>query len=129
SIDIIKKENPSFDENEVEKKACQNVREQLGGRILRVGIGGAPCPPQLLTWLRKVFPHSVSEGYGATEVGSIYINNIVAGSVKVKLVDWEEYTSKDVPFPRGEICVKTPMMCDGYFGDPEQTNSAFDADG
>src|SRR4051812_11633144 len=39
---------------------------------------------------------------------------------EVKLVDWEEYTTKDDP-PRGEICVKTPFMITGYFGLEQET--------
>ena len=40
----------------------------------------------------------------------IYSEGKLLNGVQVKLVDWEEYTSNDKPFPRGEICVQSSSM-------------------
>jgi long-chain acyl-CoA synthetase len=47
--------------------------------------------------------------------------------VKVKLEDVPElgFFVTDKPYPRGEVCVKSPFMSDGYYGDDELTKQSF----
>ena len=47
--------------------------------------------------------------------------------VKAKLLDWPEggYTTKDKPYPRGEILLGGDPTTSGYFEMPEETEEAY----
>ena len=61
-----------------------------------------------------------------TQVGGISQGNSIIGHAKVKLVDVPEmgYLTTDSP-PRGEICVQTEAMVDGYFKNEAETSEKF----
>jgi hypothetical protein len=95
-----------------------------------VSTGTAPIPASTLAWLRTVFP-DVAEGYGATEVGAITHDDIIVPGVAVKLkdVDGTGWHSGTLPFPTGEVWVRTAAMSSEYLGDAMETDERFDADG
>lgn len=46
---------------------------------------------------------------------------------KAKLVDWADggYTTKDKPYPRGELVIGGACVTQGYFEMPEETEEAY----
>ncbi|KAJ0721984.1 putative long-chain-fatty-acid--CoA ligase [Helianthus annuus] len=80
----------------------------------------------------------VSEGYGMTENSCVItfmnVNDVTSGhvgapnAVCVKLVDVPKMncTSYDQPYPRGKICVRGPIVFQGYYKDEVQTREVID---
>ncbi|KAL2942078.1 Long chain acyl-CoA synthetase 7 peroxisomal [Bienertia sinuspersici] len=106
------------------------------------GSGASPLSPDVMDFLKVCFGCQVIEGYGMTEtscvISSMEEGDNVSGHVgspnpacEVKLVDVPEmnYTSDDQPHPRGEICVRGPIVFKGYFKDEVQTREVVDDDG
>ncbi|XP_017256122.1 long chain acyl-CoA synthetase 6, peroxisomal [Daucus carota subsp. sativus] len=118
-----------------------NIKEKLGGRVRFMFSAAAPLSPDVMDFLRVCFDGHVIEAYGMTEnscmISCMDANDYLNGHVgspnpacEVKLVDVPEmeYTSKDRPYPRGEICVRGPTVFSGYFKDEVQTKEAMDED-
>lgn len=99
--------------------------------------GSAPLPATVLEAFRERFGHVILERYGMTEtlmnVSNPYYGERRAGTVgfplpmtSVRIVD-----EADVDVPdgtSGELWVRGPNVCDGYWRRPEATAAAF-ADG
>ena len=94
-------------------------------------MGGAGIGPHVLELLREVLHCEFVDGYGTTEVGLIAAGGRLRPGVTVRLESLPHlgYTIDDKPFPRGEICVSTPIPFDGYFRRPLDTARALTADG
>ncbi|MFT3770844.1 MAG: thioester reductase domain-containing protein [Minicystis sp.] len=113
---------------EVEARVLATTRGVFGGRVQGIGIGSAPCSPEVLAFLRRCFADLwVSEGYGSTECGTISNSGHVQPHVEVKLVPVPGVAESSAN--RGEIWVRTPYLVDGYYGDPEATARSRDAEG
>ncbi|KAI3634211.1 hypothetical protein MIR68_007815 [Amoeboaphelidium protococcarum] len=120
----------------------RKVRDRLGGKVRALVSGGAPLSPEVTEFLRVAFGCEVLEGYGQTETcaagtitqpGDYTIGHV--GSpfpcCEVKLIDVPEmgYTSKDTPYPRGEICFRGFNIFSGYYKQPEKTAETLTSDG
>ena len=118
------------------------IKEKLGGEVRLLGTGASPIGKEVFEFMRICFGAKVIEGYGMTETACAISmtdpEDLVVGHVgapcpcnEVKLFDVPEmkYTNQDVPFPRGEVCVRGPNIFKGYFKAPEQTDEVLDKDG
>ncbi|KAF3944260.1 hypothetical protein CMV_029252 [Castanea mollissima] len=118
------------------------IKEKLGGRVRFLGSGASPLSPDVMDFLRVCFGCQVIEGYGMTETSCVIsmmdVGDNLSGHVgspspacEIKLVDVPEmnYTSEDQPHPRGEICVRGPIVFQGYYKDEVQTSEVIDNDG
>ncbi|KAE8706199.1 Long chain acyl-CoA synthetase 7, peroxisomal [Hibiscus syriacus] len=125
-----------------DKLVFDKIKARLGGRVRFLSSGASPLSPDILDFLKICFGGRVVEGYGMTETSCV-ITSMDEGdnlsghvgspipSCEIKLVDVPEmnYTSDDKPYPRGEICVRGPIVFQGYFKDEVQTREVLDEDG
>lgn len=118
-----------------EERLKKEFSQCLGRRLRSVGIGSAPVPPAVLAWMRETWTDSIiTEGYGASESGSITMNDRPIEGVELKIIDVPElgYKAAGIPKgqnPRGEVLVKTSTMVEGYFRNDAATDKAFDEEG
>jgi len=101
----------------------------------------APFPKESQEALESIVGEGkLLELYGMTELSPVASMNPSLGkkklgtvgmpflNVELKLVDPE--TGKEVPLGEpGEICVKGPLVMQGYYNKPEETKKAIDSDG
>ncbi|KAG2500825.1 hypothetical protein HYH03_001587 [Edaphochlamys debaryana] len=118
------------------------IRAKLGGELKYMISGASPISEEVMNFLRICFGATVLEGYGMTEaactISTTRAEDLTTGhvgapnpAVEIKLVDLPEmgYTSRDTPYPRGEICVRGPCVFAGYYKDEVQTREVLDSDG
>jgi len=123
------------------------IRNAFGGNLRFMSTAAAPIAGNRLSLLKISMSCPIAEVYGQTEsCGASFMTNTldtktghvggISPAAEFKLVDIPEmnYTSKDVDEdgnlrPRGEICLRGPMIFRGYYKDPEKTAEAIDADG
>ncbi|CEP08039.1 hypothetical protein [Parasitella parasitica] len=119
-----------------------SVRQKLGGKIRFILSGSAPIAPEVLAFLKICFSATVHEGYGQTEnycSGALTIvGDNTPGVVgapfpcsEIKLVDVPDmkYLSTDLPYPRGEICIRGNGVMKEYYKNPDKTAEAIDSEG
>lgn len=125
-----------------DKLVFNKIKAKIGGRVRFMGSGASPLSPDIMDFLRVCFGCSVIEGYGMTETSCVITimddGDNLSGHVgspspacEVKLADVPEmnYTSDDQPHPRGEICVRGPIVFQGYYKDEVQTREVIDDEG
>lgn len=119
------------------------VSAGIGFDRLRACVSGsAPIAPTVIQFLRVVFSNDFIEGYGLTETYAVTLGQLaqdnssgnvgppcVAAECVLRDVPDMGYTSKDKPYPRGELMTRGPMVFQGYYKAPEKTAECLDADG
>jgi long-subunit acyl-CoA synthetase (AMP-forming) len=110
------------------KVVAKKIRKGLGlDQVKLAGSGSAPIPPDLIAWYRKIgLP--LYEGYGMTEDSSYsHLSNEqhnAPGYVGVPLPGVQVRLSAE-----GEVLIKSPGQCIGYYKQPELTAASFTEDG
>jgi fatty-acyl-CoA synthase len=102
--------------------------------------GGAPLPVPLIHAYRKAHGVAFKQGFGMTEFGPGIFSMAAehaearAGSIgqpnffiDARVVD--DAGAPVAPGEVGELVLKAPVACSGYWADPAATAAAFDADG
>jgi len=102
--------------------------------------GGAPLPLPVIRAYREQHGVVFKQGFGMTEFGPGIFSmgpeyaERKAGSIGLPnyFVDARVVDDDNRPVPPGEVgelVLKGPSMCSGYFGDPEASRAAVDAEG
>ncbi len=110
------------------KVVARKIRRGLGlDQVKLAGSGSAPIPPDLIAWYRRIgLP--LYEGYGMTEDSSYsHVSNEAhnaPGYVGVPLPGVQVRISDE-----GEVLIKSPGQCIGYYKQPELTAASFTEDG
>ncbi|KDP23513.1 hypothetical protein JCGZ_23346 [Jatropha curcas] len=125
-----------------DKLVFNKIKEKLGGRVRIMASGASPLSADIMDFLRVCFGCQIIEGYGMTEtscvISAMDLGDNLSGHVgspnpacEIKLVDVPEmnYTSEDQPYPRGEICVRGPIIFQGYYKEDAQTKEVLDDEG
>lgn len=103
--------------------------------------GGAPLPLETLERFQARTGTRITEGWGMTETspagtGNSQRSRYKEGScgmpqprIEIRVYDLETCTRVLPTGEKGEICIKGPNVMKGYWGKPEATAAAFNADG
>ena len=122
------------------------VRKTFGNALRCILCASAPMPKDLADDIKILLSIPIVEGCGMTELtgpafASNYkdLTNITAGGIirtsYMKLRDLPELgytkdTMRDGKLcPSGEICIKGPATCIGYYKKRKETEETFDSDG
>ncbi|KAK9806148.1 hypothetical protein WJX72_003254 [[Myrmecia] bisecta] len=132
----IDKASPLYD-----KFLFNTVKAGMGGRLRFVVSGGAPLASHVEDYLKVVLCCPVLQGYGLTETCAASFLALPKpghnGTVGPPVPGTEFRLEGSVELgndplaerPRGEICIKGPLVFSGYYKDKQKTDEAFDADG
>lgn len=112
-------------------RACANLDQAFGQRVLVLASGGAAPNPAVMAWVLSQFPgRTYHESYGATECGAITENHLPMPAESGRGLQLRLSPQPGFPHPRfGEMVVKTPTMALGYWRDPAANAEAFGPDG
>ncbi|MFJ2132643.1 carboxylic acid reductase [Streptomyces sp. NPDC087849] len=119
---------------DVETAVKTDLRENfLGGRVAKAFCGTAPLSAEVAAFVESCLNLHLYTGYGSTEAGGVLLDTVVQRPpvIDYKLADAPElgYFRTDLPYPRGELLLKTDTIIPGYYKRPEVTAEMFDEDG
>ncbi|RWS27646.1 Long-chain-fatty-acid--CoA ligase 6-like protein [Leptotrombidium deliense] len=122
-----------------DKLVFGKVRQAMGGNIRLMVVGSAPLAENVINFMRCALGCVICEGYGQTECCCACTLTIPGdpqtghvgppiASAYLKIADVPEmgYYAKQ---GKGEVCVKGPIVFQGYYKDPEKTKEVLDKDG
>ena len=118
---------------EIKKKFCNELTNAFGGRFEEVILGGAAFNPEVEKFLHSIGFH-YTVGYGMTEcapiIGYAHWDKVKVGSAGRAALNMQ--IRIDSPDPQnipGEVQVKGPNVCLGYYKNPDATRKSFTEDG
>ena len=124
-----------------DKIVFNQIRKVFGGNLRAVLSASAPLPKRLADDFKIFLSVPIVEGWGMTELTgpafatSFYdLSNNSAGGVistsNMILYDVPQlgYTHSS-PMPSGEICIRGPSTCIGYYKKPKETAETIDENG
>ena len=118
---------------EIKKKFCNELTNAFGGQFEEVILGGAAFNPEVEKFLHSIGFH-YTVGYGMTEcapiIGYAHWDKVKVGSAGRAALNMEIRISS--PDPRnipGEVQVKGPNVCLGYYKNEDATKASFTDDG
>jgi|HubBroStandDraft_2_1064218.scaffolds.fasta_scaffold03397_5 long-chain acyl-CoA synthetase len=122
--EILRGETPTSPSWKLANKLVfSKIRAGLGGEVETFISGGAPLGRELAEWFATVGIR-IHEGYGLTETSPVISVNTPIhhriGTVGRTLPNLEVRIAQD-----GEILVRGPSVCKGYWNRPEETQNAF----
>ena len=117
----------------IEKRICTELTNAFGGRFEEVIMGGAAVNPEVEKFLNKIGFH-YTVGYGMTECGPIicyaHWDKVKVGSAGRAALNMQiRIDSADPQRIPGEVQVKGPNVCLGYYKNPDVTAKCFTPDG
>ena len=117
----------------IEKKFCTELTNAFGGKFEEVILGGAAFNPEVEKFFHTIGFH-YTVGYGMTECAPIicyaHWDKVKVGSAGRAALNMQ--IRIDSPDPQnipGEVQVKGPNVCLGYYKNPEATGEVFTEDG
>lgn len=120
------------------KLVWSKIREGMGGRVRLCVCGGGTIPGYLEDFF-EMASVEITVGYGLTETSPVICNRFAEHNVRgsaglpvpgttVKIMDRDSLLKPVSPGETGVLLVKGPQVFREYFGNPEATAEAFDAD-
>ena len=125
--------NIPFLGNSIERRFCTELTNAFGGRFEEVILGGAAFNPEVERFLHRIGFH-YTVGYGMTECGPIigyaHWDKVKVGSAGRAALNMEiRIDSPDPLRTPGEVQVKGPNVCLGYYKNEDATRDSFTEDG